>query len=127
MIHDHATIGFVVTTDGSVTDLPRENYIPAEEKTVKELQSIGKPFLILLNCQTPYSDEAQNLARELGEKYKVRAVPVNCEQLKTDDIHEIMRQILYEFPVTEVEFYKATKTISLNKLTTAENFEIRYK
>ena len=105
VIHDHATIGFVVTTDGSVTDLPRENYIPAEEKTVKELQSIGKPFLILLNCQKPYSDEAQNLARELGEKYKVRAVPVNCEQLKTDDIHEIMRQILYEFPVTEVEFY----------------------
>jgi len=105
VIHDHATIGFVVTTDGSVTDLPRENYIPAEEKTVKELQSIGKPFLILLNCQKPYSDEAQNLAWELGEKYKVRAVPVNCEQLKTDDIHEIMRQILYEFPVTEVEFY----------------------
>lgn len=105
VIHDHATIGFVVTTDGSVTDLPRENYIPAEEKTVKELQSIGKPFLILLNCQKPYSDEAQNLARELGEKYKMRAVPVNCEQLKTDDIHEIMRQILYEFPVTEVEFY----------------------
>ena len=105
VIHDHATIGFVVTTDGSVTDLPRENYIPAEEKTVKELQSIGKPFLILLNCQKPYSDEAQALAEELGEKYKVRVVPVNCEQLKTEDIHEIMRQILYEFPVTEVEFY----------------------
>lgn len=105
MIHDHATIGFVVTTDGSVTDLPRESYIPAEEKTVKELQSIGKPFLILLNCQKPYSDEAQTLAEELGEKYKARVVPVNCEQLKTEDIHEIMRQILYEFPVTEVEFY----------------------
>ena len=105
VIHDHATIGFVVTTDGSVTDLPRESYIPAEEKTVKELQSIGKPFLILLNCQKPYSDEAQTLAEELGEKYKARVVPVNCEQLKTEDIHEIMRQILYEFPVTEVEFY----------------------
>ena len=105
VIHDHATIGFVVTTDGSVTELPRESYIPAEEKTVKELQSIGKPFLILLNCQKPYSDEAQTLAEELGEKYKARVVPVNCEQLKTEDIHEIMRQILYEFPVTEVEFY----------------------
>ena len=105
VIHDHATIGFVVTTDGSVTELPRESYIPAEEKTVKELQSIGKPFLILLNCQKPYSDEAQTLAEELGEKYKARVIPVNCEQLKTEDIHEIMRQILYEFPVTEVEFY----------------------
>lgn len=105
VIHDHATIGFVVTTDGSVTDLPRESYIPAEEKTVKELQSIGKPFLILLNCQKPYSEEAKALSEELSEKYKARAVPVNCEQLKTDDIHEIMRQVLYEFPVTEVEFY----------------------
>ena len=90
VIHDHATIGFVVTTDGSVTELPRESYIPAEEKTVKELQSIGKPFLILLNCQKPYSDEAQTLAEELGEKYKARVVPVNCEQLKTEDIHEII-------------------------------------
>ena len=105
VIHDHATIGFVVTTDGSVTDLPRENYIEAEEKTVKELQSIGKPFLILLNCQKPYSDEAKALAEELGEKYRARVVPVNCEQLKTDDIHEIMRQVLFEFPITEVEFY----------------------
>ena len=105
VIHDHATIGFVVTTDGSVTDLPRENYIPAEEKTVKELQSIGKPFLILLNCRKPYSEEAKALKNELEEKYKVSVFPVNCEQLKTEDIHEIMRQVLYEFPITEVEFY----------------------
>ncbi len=105
VIHDHATIGFVVTTDGSVTELPRENYVQAEEKTVKELQSIGKPFLILLNCRKPYSDEAKALSEELSEKYGARVVPVNCEQLKTGDIHEIMRKILYEFPVTEAEFY----------------------
>ena len=105
VIHDHATIGFVVTTDGSVTDLPRENYIPAEEKTVKELQSIGKPFLILLNCLKPYGEEAKALKEELQQKYNAPVFPVNCEQLKAEDIHEIMRQILYQFPVTEVEFY----------------------
>lgn len=105
VIHDHATIGFVVTTDGSVTGLPRENYVPAEEKTVKELQAIGKPFLILLNCQKPYTDEAEALKEELEKKYGAAVVPVNCEQLKTEDIHEIMRQVLFEFPITEVEFY----------------------
>lgn len=105
VIHDHATIGFVVTTDGSVTDIPRENYIEAEEKTVKELKTIGKPFVILLNCRKPYADEAKTLKEELEEKYGAAVVPVNCEQMKTEDIHEIMRQVLYEFPVTEAEFY----------------------
>lgn len=105
VIRDHATIGFVVTTDGSVTDLPRESYIPAEEKTVKELQSIGKPFLILLNCLKPYGEEAKALKEELQQKYNAPVFPVNCEQLKAEDINEIMRQILYQFPVTEVEFY----------------------
>ena len=105
VIHDHATIGFVVTTDGSVTDLPRENYIEAEEKTVKELQSIGKPFLILLNCRKPYSEDTKALKEELEQKYGASVVPVNCEQMKQEDIHEIMRQVLYEFPVTEAEFY----------------------
>ena len=105
VIHDHATIGFVVTTDGSVTDIPRENYIGAEEKTVKELKTIGKPFVILLNCRKPYADEAKTLKEELEEKYGAAVVPVNCEQMKTEDIHEIMRQVLYEFPVTEAEFY----------------------
>lgn len=105
VIRDHATIGFVVTTDGSVMDLPRESYIPAEEKTVKELQSIGKPFLILLNCLKPYGEEAKGLKEELQQKYNAPVFPVNCEQLKAEDINEIMRQILYQFPVTEVEFY----------------------
>lgn len=105
VIRDHATIGFVVTTDGSVTDLPRENYVAAEEKTVKELQSIGKPFLILLNCRKPYSEEAEALKEEMEQKYGARVMPVNCEQVRPEEIHEIMRQVLYEFPVTEVEFF----------------------
>ena len=105
VIHDHATIGFVVTTDGSVTDLARDNYIEAEEKTVRELKNIGKPFVILLNCKKPYSDEAKELKGELEQKYGAAVVPVNCEQMKPEDINEIMRQVLYEFPITEVEFY----------------------
>ena len=105
VIHDHATIGFVVTTDGSVTDLSRENYIEAEEKTVRELKTIGKPFLILLNCKKPYSEETRTLQNELEQKYGASVVPVNCEQMKPEDIHEIMRQVLYEFPITEAEFY----------------------
>ena len=105
VIRDHATIGFVVTTDGSVTDIPRENYIAAEEQTVRELQEIGKPFIILLNCRKPYAPETEELVKELQEKYSAAVVPVNCEQLRTEDINEIMRQVLYEFPITEVEFY----------------------
>ena len=105
VIRDHATIGIVVTTDGSVTDLPRENYIQAEERTVKELKAIGKPFMILLNCKKPYTEESKKLQEELREKYETAVLPVNCEQMKEEDIHEIMRQVLYEFPVTEVEFY----------------------
>ncbi len=105
VIHDHATIGFVVTTDGSIGDIPRENYVEAEEKTVRELKSIGKPFVVLLNCLKPYTKEAESLKEELQEKYQVCVMPVNCEQLKAEDIHSIMRQVLYEFPISEVEFY----------------------
>ena len=105
VIRDHATIGVVVTTDGSVAGLPRENYIEPEEKTVRELKEIGKPFVILLNCIKPYTDEAQLLSGELQRKYGACVVPVNCEQMKPEEIHEIMRQVLYGFPVTEVEFY----------------------
>ena len=103
VIRDHATIGVVVTTDGSVAGLPRENYIEPEEKTVRELKEIGKPFVILLNCIKPYTDEAQLLSGELQRKYGACVVPVNCEQMKPEEIHEIMRQVLYGFPVTEVE------------------------
>lgn len=105
VIRDHATIGIIVTTDGSIGELSRENYLPAEERTVQELQAIGKPFIILLNCKKPYSEEAKKLQVELEAKYGVSVLAVNCEQLKEEDIHNIMRQVLYEFPISEVEFY----------------------
>ncbi len=105
VIRDHSTIGIVVTTDGSIGELPRENYVAAEEKTVRELQTIGKPFLLLLNCKKPYTEEAKILRKALEEKYGVSVVALNCEQMKVEDIHEIMQSILYEFPISEVSFY----------------------
>lgn len=105
VIHDHSTIGIVVTTDGSIGELPRENYKPAEAKTIQELQSIGKPFIVLVNSKKPYGEEAKKTAEEISGTYGVMAMPVNCEQLKEEDIHHIMEQMLKAFPVSEVRFF----------------------
>lgn len=105
VINDHSTIGIVVTTDGSFGELPRENYVQPEEKTVLELKKLQKPFIMLLNSSRPYSDETVQLAEELTERHGVTVMPVNCEQLKMDDINRIMEQVLYEFPISVIEFY----------------------
>ena len=105
VIREHATIGLVVTTDGSIGEIPRENYREAEERTVRELQEIGKPFVVLVNSRRPLGEEAGRLARELEETYGVRALPVNCQQLKEEDICRILEAVLYEFPVSEVQFF----------------------
>lgn len=105
VIHDHSTIGIVITTDGSICDLSRADYLAAEEKTIRELQSIGKPFVVLVNSRKPYSEEAKQVAEELQEKYQVTTMTVNCEQLREEDIHRIMEKVLFEFPISEVQFY----------------------
>lgn len=105
VINEHATIGVVITTDGSFTEIPREHYVPAEEKTIEELRRIGKPFVVLLNTPKPYSQESEELAKKLTEKYQVRVLPVNCEQLKKEDVHHILESILYEFPIEKIEFH----------------------
>ena len=105
VIHDHATIGIVITTDGSICDLSREKYAAAEEKTIKELQSIGKPFVVLVNSRKPYGAEAKQIAEDLKQKYHVTTMTVNCEQLREEDIHRIMESVLFEFPISEVQFY----------------------
>lgn len=105
VMNDHSTIGIVVTTDGSFSELPRSSYIEAEEKTIRALQQIHKPFLVLLNSQKPYSEETKRLAGELEAKYHVSVVPVNCEQLKKEDINGILEHVLYEFPISAMEFY----------------------
>ncbi len=105
VIREHSNIGIVITTDGSITELPREAYVAAEEKTVSSLQKIGKPFIVLLNTQKPYGAESQKLAEELSAKYGVSVLPVNCEQLRKDDIYHILEGILYEFPIERVDFF----------------------
>ncbi len=105
VMNDHSTIGLVITTDGSIGEIPRSNYLEAEEKTIIALKRLKKPFLVLVNCQKPYSDEAKAVANEITAKYNVSALTVNCEQLKGDDIHKILENILYEFPISSMEFY----------------------
>lgn len=105
VINDHSTIGIVVTTDGSFGDIPRNQYIEAEEKTVQALKKLRKPFIVLLNTEKPHAEETIRLAEELKEKYQVKVLPVNCAQLKKEDIHMIMEQVLYEFPISMIEFY----------------------
>lgn len=105
VIHDHATIGIVITTDGSICDLKREEYLAAEEKTIRELQALGKPFIVLVNSQKPYSAEAKRVEEEVKQRYQVTAMTVNCEQLREEDVHRIMEKVLFEFPIVEVQFY----------------------
>ena len=105
VIKDHSTIGVVVTCDGSFGELPRSSFLEAEERTIRELQEIHKPFLVLLNSARPYSEEARQIADEIHDKYQVTVMPVNCEQPKREDINHIMENILYEFPLTMIEFY----------------------
>lgn len=105
VISDHSTIGIVVTTDGSIGELKRENYLAPEEKTIQELKKLHKPFLVLVNSARPHGEEALRAAQQIQEKYHVPALAVNCEQLRKDDINTIMESVLYEFPVTMLEFY----------------------
>lgn len=104
VIKDHSTIGIVVTTDGSIGELPREAYVAAEDKTVDELKKIGKPYIIILNTQKPYSAEAKELAESLSKKHDVITIPVNCEQLRKEDVYSILENVLMEFPVSEISF-----------------------
>jgi stage IV sporulation protein A len=102
VINEHSTIGLVVTTDGTITDLDREEYLEAEKRVISELKEINKPFVIVLNSVRPYDAEALKLKQELEETYSVPVVNVNCAQLRLDDVNLIMEKVLYEFPVTEI-------------------------
>lgn len=105
VIEEHSSIGLVITCDGSFGEIPRENYVESEEKTVAQLKKTGKPFLILVNSQKPYKEETLNLVEELKKKYQTGVLSVNCEQLRKDDVSRILEKILYEFPIVQMEFY----------------------
>lgn len=102
VIQEHSTIGIVITTDGSITDISRDEYLSAEEKVISEMKSTGKPFAVLLNCVEPTSEAAYNLKKSLEDKYGVPVLPINCTSMTQDDINEVMHTILYEFPICEI-------------------------
>lgn len=102
VITDHSTVGVVVTTDGSITGIPREEYEAAEERIVSELNEINKPFVVLLNCRDPKDPKSVSLAQSLSEKYGAKVMPLNCVDLDEEKINEIMGELLLKFPVCEL-------------------------
>ena len=104
VIRDHSTIGIVVTTDGTISEIPRENYLPAEQRVVEELEALGKPFVILLNSTHPDAPETKQLAEGMARDYDHTVLPVSCVDLDAEALGSILRQVLYEFPVQELDF-----------------------
>ncbi len=102
VIEEHSTIGIVMTTDGSFTDIPREDYINAEERVIKELKQINKPFVILLNSQYPDSENTIELSKNLENKYETTVIPINCSDLTLENINTIFSKVLYEFPINKI-------------------------
>jgi len=103
VIKDHSTIGILVTTDGSILDIPRSSYEPAEKRIVSELKEIGKPFIVILNSLHPTLNETENLADSLSLEYGVPVIPISVENMSERDIYSILKEALYEFPVIEVK------------------------
>ncbi|MBQ3092684.1 MAG: stage IV sporulation protein A [Clostridia bacterium] len=103
VITDHSTVGLVITTDGSISELDRFEYEEAEERVINELKEINKPFVILLNSMYPYSQPVKELSEKLSEKYQVPIVPVNCNELDENEIKRILAELLFEFPIREIK------------------------
>ena len=103
VITDHSTIGLVITTDGSISDIPRSEYEEAEQRVVKELKEINKPFIVLLNSMYPYSKDVKELSETLSEKYEVPVLPVNCSEMDENEIKRILAELLFEFPIKEIK------------------------
>ena len=102
VIKEHSTIGIVITSDGSIGEFQRKDYIEAEKRVVEELQTIGKPYIVILNTTHPTQKETESLATNLKEEYKVPVLPMNIESMNEKDMIQILREALYEFPVLEV-------------------------
>lgn len=105
VIREHSTVGLVVTTDGTISELERDDYINAEELVVEELRHLNKPFLVLLNSKFPESEECKKMAEILSDKYSVKVLPVNCLELDRERINSIISELLYEFPVKEMRIH----------------------
>lgn len=115
VIQDHSTIGLVITSDGSISDIPREEYHDAEQRVIDELNEINKPYVIILNCVEPESEEAVKLAEEMSAEYGNTVIPVNCLELDESGIHDILMQVLYAFPIKEININMPKWVTTLNK------------
>lgn len=105
VIAEHSTIGIVITTDGTITDIPREAYQEPEERVISELKELGKPFVVLLNSAYPNSERARAICADIAQRYDVSCATVNCLELGREQIYEILRDVLYEFPLKELDLY----------------------
>ena len=116
VINEHSTIGLVISTDGSISDIPRSEYKEAEERIIEDIKKTNKPFIMLLNCIDPSSEDVVSLCEELKEKYGIAVIPVNCLNLTEDDIKKILSDMLFEFPVKEIgiKFPKWINSLPVN-------------
>ena len=105
VITEHSTIGIVITTDGTVSDIPREDYVEAEERVIRELQELGKPFIVLLNSAEPDSERAGAISLDISRRHQVNCMPVNCLELGEEDVAHILKAVLYEFPMQELDLF----------------------
>ncbi len=105
VISEHSTIGIVVTTDGSITDIPREEYLEAEQRVIRELQELSKPFVVLLNSTHPHDESTASLCREMEASYGVPVCAVNCLELDEQEIASILEKVLFEFPVRQIDIH----------------------
>lgn len=104
VILKHSSVGIVIVSDGSFTDLDKEAYLKAGEEAILRLKKLNKPFVVLVNSTRPYGEQAKEMADVIEKKYRVKALPINCAQLKKEDIHEILKELLYAFPVSKISF-----------------------
>lgn len=102
VIQEHSTMGIVITTDGTIGEIPREEYLEAEERVVEELREVGKPFIMIINTVQPYHQETEMLRQELAEKFDIPVLPMSVESMTEHDVNNVLREVLYEFPVLEV-------------------------
>ncbi len=105
VIQEHSTVGIVITTDGSVTDIPREDYLEPEERVITELQELGKPFVVLLNSAEPAGSRAKTISKDISSRFGVQCLPVNCLELGEEAITYIIKSLLYEFPLREMRLH----------------------
>ncbi len=115
VIQEHSTMGVVVTTDGTITEIPRESYVEAEERVIEELKEVGKPFVMIVNSINPHAEYVSNLKDELAEKYDIPVLAMNVAEISEKDIMAVLREVLFEFPVHEVNVNLPSWVMVLNQ------------